>query len=48
MGHIKIFAKKEKEQEIFIKTIRIDTQGIGMEFGIENMPWLLRINEKEK
>ena len=35
MVDIKIFSKNEKELETFIKTIRIYSQDIGMEFRIE-------------
>ena len=32
---IKLFAKNEKELETLIQNVRIDSQDIGMEFGIE-------------
>ena len=32
---IKIFAKNKKEQEILVETIKIYSQDIGMDFGIE-------------
>ena len=35
MDDIKLFAKMEKERETQIHTIRIYSQGKGMEFGIE-------------
>ena len=35
MDDIKLFAKNEKELETLIHTVRIYSQGIGMEFGIE-------------
>ena len=35
IDNIKLFAKKEKELETLIHTIRIYSQDIGMEFGIE-------------
>ena len=35
MNDIKMFAKNEKEFDILIQTIRICSQDIGMEFGIE-------------
>ena len=35
MVDIKRFAKNEKELETLIKTVRIYSQNIGMEFGIE-------------
>ena len=33
--YIKLFAKNEKEQETLIQAVRIYSQDIGMEFGIE-------------
>ena len=38
MDDIKLFAKNEKELETLHHTIRIYSQDIGMEFGIENRP----------
>ena len=35
---IKIFVKNEKEMETLIQTVRIYSQNIGMEFGIEKCP----------
>ena len=35
---MKIFAKKEKEVETLIQTVRIYSEDIGMEFSIENVP----------
>ena len=35
---IKLLAKNEKELETLMQIIRIDSQGIGMEFGIKNVP----------
>ena len=35
MDDIKLFSKNEKEQETLIHTVRIYSQEIGMEFGIE-------------
>ena len=35
MDDIKLFAKNEKEQETLIHSVRIYSQDIGMEFGIE-------------
>ena len=35
MDDIKLFAKNEKEQETLIHAVRIYSQNIGMEFGIE-------------
>ena len=40
MDDIKLFAKKEKERETLKHTVRIYSQNIGMEFGIENVPCL--------
>ena len=37
MDDIKLFAKNEKELENLIHTVRIYSQDIGMEFGIEKM-----------
>ena len=41
MDDIKPFAKNEKELETLIHTIRIYSQGIGMEFGIEKRALLV-------
>ena len=41
MDDIKVFAKNEKELETLIHTIRIYTQHIGMEFGIEKCALLV-------
>ena len=41
MDHIKLFAKNEKELEILIHTVRIYSQDIGMEFGIEKCAMLV-------
>ena len=38
MDDIKLFAKKEKELETIKQTVRIFSQDIGREFGIENAP----------
>ena len=38
MDYIKLFAKNEKELETLIHAVRIYSQVIGMEFGIENVP----------
>ena len=43
MDDIKLFAKNEKEQETLIHAVRIYSQDIGMEFGIEKCAML---NEK--
>ena len=41
MGDIKLFAKNERELETLIHTIRIYSQDIGMEFGIEKCALLV-------
>ena len=41
MDDIKLFAKSEKELETLIHTIRIYSQDIGMEFGIEKCALLV-------
>ena len=41
MGDIKLFAKNEKELETLIHTVRIYSQDIGMEFGIEKCALLI-------
>ena len=41
MDDIKLFAKNEKELETLIHTIRIYSQDIGMEFGIEKCTLLV-------
>ena len=41
MDDIKIFAKNEKELETLVQTIRIYSQDIGMEFGIEKCAMLV-------
>ena len=38
---LNIFAKNEKELEILVQTIRIYSQDIGMEFGIEKCAMLV-------
>ena len=48
MDDIKIFAKKQKELETLIQTIRIYTQDIGMEFGIEKCAMLVMKNGKKE
>ena len=35
MDDIKLFAKNEKESETLLQTVKIYSQDIGMEFGIE-------------
>ena len=42
MDDIKRFAKKEKELETLLHAVRIYSQDIGMEFGIENCAILVR------
>ena len=37
MDDMKLFAKNEKEVETLIYAVRIYSQDIGMEFGIENV-----------
>ena len=41
MDDIKLFAKNEKELENLIQTVRIFSQDIGMEFGIEKCAMLV-------
>ena len=41
MGDIKLFAKDENELETLIHTVRIYSQDIGMEFGIEKCAMLV-------
>ena len=41
MDDIKLFAKNEKELETLIHTVRIYSQDIGMEFGIEKYALLV-------
>ena len=41
MDDIKLFAKNEKELEPLIHTVRIYSQDIGMEFGIEKCALLV-------
>ena len=38
MEDIKLLAKNSKELETLIKAVRIYSQDLGMEFGIENAP----------
>ena len=42
MDNIKLFAKNENELETLIQTVRIYSQDIGMEFGIEKCVMLVR------
>ena len=46
MNDIKPFAKNEKELEALIQTVRIYSQNIGMEFGIEKCAMLVMKNGK--
>ena len=41
MDDIKLFARKEKELETLIHTVRIYSQDIGMEFGMEKCAMLV-------
>ena len=43
-----IFTKNEKEVEILIQTMRIHSQVIGMEFGIEKRAMLIMKKRKRK
>ena len=47
MDDIKLFAKNEKELETLIHTVRIYSQDIGMEFGIEKCALLVRKSGKQ-
>ena len=46
MDDIKLFAKNEKELETLIHAVRIYSQEIGMEFGIEKCVVLVMISDK--
>ena len=48
MDDINRFAKSEKELEILIQTIKIFSQDIGMEFGIEKRAMLIIKSGKSK
>ena len=48
MDDIKLFVKKEKGLEILKLTIRIYSQGIGMEFGIEKYAMLIMRSRKRQ
>ena len=48
MDDIKIFAKNQRELETLIQTIRIYTQDIGMEFGIEKCAMLVMKKGKKE
>ena len=41
IDNIKLLAKKEKEVEVLMQTIRIYSKDIGMEFGIEKCAILI-------
>ena len=47
MDDIKLFAKNEKELETLIQAVRIYSQDIGMEFGIEKRPMLVMKRSKQ-
>ena len=47
MDDIKVFAKNEKELETLIHAVRIYSQDIGMEFGIEKCAVLVMKNGKQ-
>ena len=47
MDDTKLFAKNEKEQETLIHTVRIYSQDIGMEFGIEKCAILVMKSGKQ-
>ena len=46
MDDIKLFAKNEKELETLIHAVRIYSQDIGMEFGIEKCAMLVMKSDK--
>ena len=46
MDEIRLFAKNEKELEILIHAVRIYSQNIGMEFGIEKYAMLIMKSRK--
>ena len=48
MDDIKLFAKNEKEVEILIRTVRIYSRDIGMEFGIEKRAMLVMKSGKRQ
>ena len=48
MDDIKLFAKNEKELEILIHAVRIYSQDIGMEFGIEKCAMLVMRSGKRR
>ena len=48
MDNIKLFAKNEKELETLIQTVRIYSQDIAMEFGIEKCDMLVMKSGKRQ
>ena len=48
MGDIKLFAKNKKELEALIKAVRIYSQDIGMEFGIEKCAMFVMKSRKRQ
>ena len=48
MDDIKVFAKKEKELETLIQTIRIYIEDLGMEFGIKISAMQIRKSEQRE
>ena len=48
MDDIKLFKKNEKELKILIRTVRIYSQDIGMEFGIEKCAMLVMKSSKRQ
>ena len=47
MDNIKLFAKNEKELEALKQIVRIYSQDIGMEFGIEKCAMLIMKSRKQ-
>ena len=47
MDDIKLFAKNEKELEALIQAVRIFSQSLGMEFGIEKCAMLIMKSGKQ-
>ena len=48
MDDIKLFATNEKELETLIQTVRIYSQDIGMEFGIEKCAVIVMKSRKRR
>ena len=48
MYEVKLFAKNEKESETLIKTVKIYSKDIGMEFGIEKCALLVMRSGKRQ